>query len=146
MITADPVSRFRAKIVTSEAGCHVWQSTVKRDGYGQFWLHGKPRKAHQVAYELFVGPVPEGMHVLHKCDNRVCVNPEHLYAGTPKQNMQDRTARLRYACRKLSGDAVRMIRELYSSGDFTQTALAARFGCGQTHISKVVRRQQRILK
>ena len=98
------MERFRAKIAFMENGCHEWQSTIKRDGYGQFWWHGAPRKAHQVAYQLFVGSIPEGLHVLHHCDNRKCVNPEHLYVGTHTDNMQDRSARLRYPCAKFAND------------------------------------------
>lgn len=56
--------------------------------------HGKtPAKAHRVSYELFVGPIPAGMHVLHHCDNPPCVRPSHLFLGDAKVNAQDRAAK-----------------------------------------------------
>ena len=75
-------------------GCWIWTGSrrgveVKNGHYGGFWKDGKSVLAHRMSYELFVGPIPEGMFVLHKCDVPLCVKPEHLWLGTQAQNMQD---------------------------------------------------------
>ena len=71
--------------------CINFEGGKDKNGYG--WQRGYgERKAHRVAYVKANGPVPEGLWVLHKCNNPSCINPEHLYAGTPKQNGEDRVA------------------------------------------------------
>src|ERR1700761_1091810 len=76
-------------------GCWNWTSTFfsgKDLPYGQFWLNGKITGAHRASYALSVGEIPEGMHVLHRCNNSKCINPSHLYLGDHAQNMRDRDA------------------------------------------------------
>ena len=137
--------RFLAKVLVQQSGCHEWQSTFHRDGYGKFWFNGGQIQAHRMAWLIHRGDIPEGQWVLHRCDNRKCVNPEHLYLGDAKQNSQDRTTRLRYKCR-LSAEAVANIRRMYATGLYSQTRLASDFGCQQGHISRVVRFAQRVHK
>lgn len=81
--------RFLAKVQKMESGCHEWQGCLMPNGYGQFSYQGKPHYAHRIAYLLHHGSIPEGAYILHSCDNRKCVNPEHLWAGTFEDNMQD---------------------------------------------------------
>lgn len=82
--------RFMQYIVTDDAtGCWNWTARRYVNGYGQFWL-GKIMKASRASHMIFIGPIPEGLHVLHKCHNSACVNPDHLYAGDHQQNMRDR--------------------------------------------------------
>lgn len=81
--------RFFTKVKRMESGCHEWQSWVLPNGYGQFSYQGKPHYAHRIAYLLHHGEIPEGAYILHNCDNRKCVNPEHIWAGTFDENMQD---------------------------------------------------------
>ena len=70
------------------SGCWIWTRS-KTHGYGQLVYGGKRRKAHRFAWELANGPIPPDKWILHKCHNRYCCNPDHLYAGTPKDNVRD---------------------------------------------------------
>jgi len=84
------LDRFEAKYVRSEVGC--WEWTGSRAGgrpgrrYGYFYLNGRRQYAHRVAYEMFVGPIPEGLTIDHLCRNRGCVNPDHLEPVTNREN------------------------------------------------------------
>lgn len=80
------IERFLAKVEIADSGCHEWRAYRTPDGYGRFQV-GTSRVAHRVAYELFVGPIPEGLEIHHKCRNRGCVNPEHLEPVTHLENL-----------------------------------------------------------
>lgn len=70
--------------------CWEWTASRYPTGYGYITIGGKKSYAHRVAYELTHGPIPGGLHICHRCDNPPCCNPAHLFAGTAKDNMQDR--------------------------------------------------------
>lgn len=76
-------------------GCWLWEGGAQQHGYGKFTVKGKPRWAHRVAWELYKGPIPKGLSVLHKCDVPACVNPDHLFLGTAKDNVHDAIAKKR---------------------------------------------------
>lgn len=93
------------------------------------------------------GRIPEGLCVLHKCDNRGCINPDHLFIGTKKDNTQDMFNKKRNPQRggsysgksaKLTKDQVIEIRKLYATGDFTQTYLGKKFNVSQRQIGHIV--------
>lgn len=78
---------------SSRSGCWEWTSTKTTKGYGKFSFKNKSVRAHRHAYEIAKGPIPEGMFVLHSCDNRLCCNPDHLRIGTALDNFEDAMSR-----------------------------------------------------
>lgn len=75
------------------SGCWLWLDSCDPTGYGTMLHDGKKQYAHRVSWILQNGPIPPGLHVLHKCDTPSCVNPDHLFAGTALENARDRDAK-----------------------------------------------------
>lgn len=84
--------RFWPKVEKS-AGCWLWRAAIDTTGYGVMNAGGRKAYAHRVSFELAHGPIPDGLEVLHSCDVRPCVNPDHLSVGTRTDNMQDAKAK-----------------------------------------------------
>ena len=78
------------------SGCWLWLASLQSKGYGSQRYQGRSDRAHCVSYKIHCGPIPEGRIVCHTCDTRICVNPDHLYLGTPQSNMDDRVKRGRW--------------------------------------------------
>lgn len=101
--TLTPEERFMQHVSPEpNTGCWLWLGSSARHGYGSFWLSGRLRPASRVSYELFVGGIPRGHEVMHRCDNPPCVNPDHLATGTHAMNARDMAIKYR-AHRSKSG-------------------------------------------
>lgn len=88
---------FWQKVTRSEHECWPWSGATHDKGYGNIGIDGRTTTTHRLAYTLAVGPIPPGMHVLHRCDNPPCCNPAHLFIGTNRDNHADKVAKERQA-------------------------------------------------
>jgi len=139
--------RFMSKVEKTNT-CWIFKGPRNGSGYGSFLVtrnRGQKRTemAHRVSWELFYGVISSKLCVLHRCDNRICVNPEHLFLGTHKDNTQDCIAKGRFvnpphnhSNRKLSLFEVQQIQELYARGN--GRILAKQFGVSQQTISSII--------
>lgn len=144
--------RFMEKVDRSSGDCWIWTAQRNRKGYGAFSVDGRSRQAHRVAYTLFVGPIPEGMFVCHRCDVPACVNPRHLFLGTAADNSADmvRKNRRRGALVPVAGEKhpaarlterdVRDIRRRAAEGE-PRSGLALRYGITRENVRRIVLRQ-----
>jgi len=147
-----PEVRFWAKVVKSSSpdGCWHWIGG-KTGGYGIITIQYKSIGAHRFSYELHNGSIPNGLFVCHHCDTPSCVNPAHLFLGTPKDNMDDMVQKGRqrrtkppvfsgedHPCATLTWEQVEKIRSLYASGRNTITELATIYGTRASNIGMIV--------
>lgn len=133
--------RFDRKWKKASNGCWLWQANsrkpVKGNDYerGIFRINKRNIHAHRAAWIIYKGEIPNGLHVLHKCNNALCVNPDHLYLGTHQQNMRDMVDSYRCGGTKLSRESVIKIRERQIHGSITQ--IAKLFGVSATCIKRI---------
>lgn len=142
--------RFESKIYYSIDGCWYWTGhVIKNTSYGMFGLNYDVFVASRVSYALFKGN-PKSLLVCHSCDNPMCVNPDHLFLGTDKENVADCFKKGRgnrafgegASQSKLTTEQVRQIREL--RGKMYQVDVAKMFGINQTHVSGIQLNKTRI--
>ena len=132
--------------------CWIWVGHKNEHGYGIITNENKKQvKAHRFIYEQTYGAIPPKMNALHKCDNPACVNPQHIYLGTQKDNVRDMMERNRggykamggddHPNRKITMDKANEIRRLWSLGGVFQRELGEKFGISQAVVSKILRGQ-----
>jgi HNH endonuclease len=138
-------TRFERKYIPEpNSGCWIWLGTLHEGGYGEFrYKGGKRVRAHVYSYRVHKGKVPRGKFVLHTCDLRPCVNPDHLYVGTKKQNTADCIRRDRFPQGErhphtpFVAEQVRAIR----ADSRVQHVIAAEYGVCQMTISNIKTRK-----
>lgn len=134
--------RFWSK-VEKTPGCWEWRGARKPTGYGSFKHKGRTRQAHRVAWALTHGEPPRHLVVMHKCDNRGCVNPAHLRLGTQAENVADAVRKGRHQRGSRNGKAklteaeVYEIRRLYLEGGQTYAGLARMYGVSPDQIKAI---------
>lgn len=141
----------KVAITANPDKCWEWQGCVSEFGYGEI---GKAKGkgfslTHRVAYELAYGAIPDGLWVLHKCDNPPCCNPAHLFLGTDLDNMRDKVKKGRQSFSKgeksgrskLTDEKVLYIRERFAKGDITKAELGRQMNISPFHIGYIVTRK-----
>lgn len=150
------MDRFWSKVnkngaLILDTPCWEWLGWLNTNRYGYFWINGKDVSAHRYSYEIKNGPIPKGLWILHKCDNPTCMNPDHLFVGTAKDNTQDMIKKGRKADTsvlpkakgighgnaKLTDEQVHQIREEYPFVK-SHRKLAKKFGVTKTVITNIL--------
>lgn len=149
--------RFWKKVQKTD-GCWLWTGSchTSKLPYGVIGVKRTCKLAHRVSYELAYGSIPDGMNVLHRCDNPKCVRPDHLFLGTQSENARDMTTKgrrrggidtsdqlgERNKHSKLTGEQVRAIRQRYAQGDVYLAQLASEYNICVPHVSDIVNRKK----
>ena len=85
----EPIRQRLIRTIKKSGDCWLWQGSKTKDGYGVLTIGRKQYRAHRISYSEFTGDIPENIMVCHECDIPLCINPEHLFLGTAKENTQD---------------------------------------------------------
>jgi hypothetical protein len=156
------VERLWDRYVVTGSGCWEYTGVIVPNGYGRFRLNGRNVYAHRAAYEIANGQIPVGMYVCHHCDNKPCINPDHLFIGSPRDNFQDAyvkgriTSRWgehrgidperqprgeRHGCARLTEAQAQEILDRATAGE-PQRQLAAEFGVSFQLVSLIALRKR----
>ena len=120
--TKRPIWEVFLSKIDQAGSCWLWDAACGNHGYGVLNRNNKVISAHRLSYELYYGLIPKGKHVLHTCDVRPCVNPDHLFLGSNSDNVADKVAKERHAfgeasvISKLTNAQVMSIRQKYAQG------------------------------
>lgn len=134
----DALERFWLKVKKTD-DCWIWIAGLSPDGYGKFKAFGKTFRATRFIWTHMNGAIPEGQQILHACDNRLCVRPDHLHLGSHKENMREAALRQRMVSGEqshLSKFTAEQVREIRRSTE-PQKVLAKRYGVWQGAISHI---------
>jgi HNH endonuclease len=164
-----PEQRFWSCVeIGRNTDCWPWSAGSDKDGYGKTYYNSRSMRAHRVSWETHCGDIPEGMLICHKCDNPKCVNPAHLFVGTPRDNTRDMIMKGRRVlshgypgigshlkrwrkehpgafsgCNgpnaKLTDADVGEIRRLLASRDTSKGQIGRLFGISRTHVTRIER-------
>lgn len=132
----DLKERFEEKIYYAIDGCWYWTGSLSDKGYGRILVNGKNAGAPRVSYQLYKGD-PSSLFVCHHCDNPACVNPDHLFLGTPLDNIMDMARKGRHGRAKLKAFQIPLIR---SAKGRTQASLASEFNISVRAIRLIISR------
>jgi len=128
--------------------CWEWTGRLNPSGYGDYGSRSRHMFAHRLSWTISNGNIPDGFQILHSCDNRICVNPMHLFLGTNYDNVLDRERKGRgnqvkgekhHKC-KITDIQVIELRENYASGLVTQRQLSKKYGISQAHVGRIIRK------
>lgn len=137
---------FDQQWIESESGCWIWQRQRDPDGYGKMRDGARRTSAHRFSFEREFGPIPDGMHVCHRCDTPSCVNPQHLFLGTNHENRRDSVAKRRNAFgerqgrSRLTAESVLAIREQVRDGR-RRRDVASAFGISIQNVDSITSRR-----
>ena len=140
--------RLVSKYTVEPNSCWYFTGYIDDIGYGIITYQRRAYKAHRVSWIVHRGEIPTGMQVLHRCDNRLCINPEHLFLGTHQENMKDRDCKGRGANVQgmnhpnvwLTETEVLEIRRLHETGEYKRVELADMFKTSPENIYRIVKR------
>ena len=122
--------------------CWNWLASIGSNGYGSFRYNGGMEDAHRVAWKLIVGKIPKGKLVLHKCNNKRCVNPHHMYLGNQCDNLKDlKDTGFVPMSRRLTSDQVVNTRKDYTTGRFRCADLGRKYNILGSNVGAIVRRK-----
>jgi hypothetical protein len=142
--TEERIHRFWLRVdVRGPDDCWIWKRGRTAAGYGQFGIAQRKGYAHRFSWIIANGPIPAGMHILHRCDNPPCVNPAHLLLGTHDENMKDAARKGRVHPGELHGMAKltdAAVREIRGSTEYLYV-LAQRYGVSISSVARVRRRE-----